>query len=182
MRGQLAEIVGDPLTAQAIPGDFGPADLAARAGVRRSGDAHRYLRQVGGALGVAVHAPFLDAEVIRTALSVPPQTRTEPWSYKPLLGEAMAGLVPAEVRRRRTKGDYSAEDYRGARNSATALHGLLRDSRLADLGVIEPGKVEPVLDRMTSGIAVPMGPINMLLATEVWLRGADAKVGVPVRC
>jgi asparagine synthase (glutamine-hydrolysing) len=182
MRRQLAEIAGDPATARVIPDHFGPTDLAALADVRRSGDAHRYLRQVGAPLGLAVHAPFLDTDVMRTALSVPPQTRTEPWSYKPLLVESMAGLVPAEVLRRRTKGDYSAEDYRGARNSASVLRGLLRDSRLADLGVIQPAKVEPVLDRMTSGIAVPMGQVNMLLATEVWLRGADAKVGVPVKC
>lgn len=182
MRRQLAEIADDPATARVIPGDFGPADLTALADVRRSGDAHRYLRQVGASLGLAVHAPFLDADVIRTALSVAPQARTEPWSYKPLLSDALEGLVPAEVLRRRTKGDYSAEDYRGARNSVSALRGLLRDSRLADLGVIEPGRVESVLDRMTSGIAVPMGPINMLLATEVWLRGAGAKMDVSVRC
>lgn len=182
MRRQLAEIADDPATARVIPDGFGPAELAAQADLRRSGDAHRYLRQVGASMGLAVHAPFLDADVIRAALSVPALARTEPWSYKPLLGEAMAGLVPAEVLGRRTKGDYSAEDYRGARNSASALRGLLRDSRLADLGVIEPGAVESVLDRMTSGIAVPLGPINMLLATEVWLRGTETKVGARVRC
>jgi asparagine synthase (glutamine-hydrolysing) len=182
MRRQLAEIAGDPATARVIPDDLGPADVAALADLRRSGDAHRYLRRLGASMGLAVHAPFLDADVIRATLSVPALARTEPWSYKPLLREAMAGLVPAEVLSRRTKGDYSAEDYRGARSSAGALRGLLRDSRLADLGVIESGAVESVIDRMTSGIAVPMGPINMLLATEVWLRGTEAKAGVPVRC
>jgi asparagine synthase (glutamine-hydrolysing) len=182
IRRQLAEIADDPSTARMIPDEFGPADLATLADLRRSGDAHRYLRQMGASMGLAVHAPFLDTDVIRAALSVPAQERTEPWSYKPLLGEAMAGLVPTVVLRRRTKGDYSAEDYQGARNSANALRGLLRDSRLADLGVIEPGAVDSVLDRMTAGIAVPVGPINMLLATEVWLRGAESKVGAPVRC
>jgi asparagine synthase (glutamine-hydrolysing) len=182
MRRRLAEIAGDPATVRMIPDGFGPADLATQADVRRSGDAHRYLRQVGASMGLAVHAPFLDSDVIRASLSVPAVARTEPWSYKPLLGEAMTGLVPAEVLRRRTKGDYSAEDYRGARNSAAPLRGLLRDSRLADLGVIEPGAVESVLDRMTSGISVPLGPVNMLLATEVWLRSTETKAGAPIRC
>lgn len=182
MRRQLADIASDPATARGVPADLGPAGLAAVADLRRSGDAHRYLRQAGALLGIAVHAPFLDAEVIGAALSVPARTRADPWSYKPLLRAAVAGLVPAEVLSRRTKGDYSAEDYRGARNSAGALRGLLRDSRLADLGVIEPGAVEPVLDRMTAGVAVPLGPVNMLLATETWLRGAEVKVGVPARC
>lgn len=179
MRRELAGIAGDPRTARSIPDDIGPADLAALADLRRSGDANRYLRQLGEPFGLPVHAPFLDTGVIRAALSVPAQTRADPRRYKPLLQAAMTGLVPAEVLSRRTKGDYSAEDYRGARHAASTLRGLLRDSRLADMGVIEPGAMDAVLDRMTAGVTVPLGPVNMLLATEIWLR-AEAKVGVPV--
>jgi asparagine synthase (glutamine-hydrolysing) len=182
MRRQLAEIADDPATATAVPNCCGPADLAAVADLRRSGDAHRYLRQLGAGVGLAVHAPFLDLDVVRSALSVPSQERTEPWSYKPLLGAAMAGLVPPAVLGRRTKGDYSAEEYRGARGSAKALRGLLRDCRLADLGVIEPNAVMSALDRMTSGVAVPIGQMNTLLATEIWLRGTEARIGVSARC
>jgi asparagine synthase (glutamine-hydrolysing) len=179
MRRELADMASDPETARGIADDAGPADLAALADLRRSGDAHRYLRQLGEPLGLAVHAPFLDTQVIKAALSVPAQTRADPRSYKPLLRAAMTGLVPAEVLSRRTKGDYSAEDYRGAREAAAALRGLLRDSRLADMGVVEPGAMDAVLDRMTAGVSVPLGPVNMLLATETWLR-TEAKVGVSI--
>ena len=130
-----------------------------------------------------MHAPFLDDEVIRAALSVPATRRADPWSYKPLLRAAMAGLVPDEVLGRRTKGDYSAESYCGARAAASALRELLRDSRLAELGVIEPAAVGTALDRMTAGVAVPLGPLTMVLATESWLRNADDMMtGVPVAC
>jgi asparagine synthase (glutamine-hydrolysing) len=132
---------------------------------------------------MAVHAPFLDTAAVRAALAVPAVTRADPWSYKPLLQSALTGLVPSEVFARRTKGDYSAEDYRGARRAITELRTLLRDSRLADLGVIEPGPVLAALDRMVTGIGVPLGPLNTLLATELWLRTMnDGREGVLSAC
>ncbi len=170
LRRQLADVADDPQTARAIPAGAGPADIAALAGLRRSGDAQRQLRALGHRYGVAVHAPFLDTAAVRAALAVPALTRADPWSYKPMLQAALTGLVPPGVFARRTKGDYSAEDYRGARQAATELRTLLRDSRLADLGVIEPGPVLGALDQMVTGIEVPLGPLNTLLATEVWLR------------
>jgi len=181
IRRELAGVAGDPGTVRDIPDGTGAADLAALADLRRSGDASRYLRQLGASLRLAVHAPFLDADVIRAGLGVPAQNRADPWVYKPLLRAAMAGLVPANVFSRQTKGDYSAEDYRGARESAGALRALLRESCLADMGVLEPGALDDVLDRMIAGVSVPLGQVNMVLATETWLR-AEAKVGMPVTC
>lgn len=172
LRRRLAELAGDPETARVVPQGAGPADLAALTDLRRSGDAQRHLRAVGGSCGLAVHAPFLDTAVVRAALEVPAVTRADPWSYKPMLRSALTGLVPTALLARRTKGDYSAEDYRGARRAIDGLRMLLHDSRLADLGVIEPRPVLAVLDRMAAGVAVPLGPLNMLLATEIWLRSA----------
>jgi asparagine synthase (glutamine-hydrolysing) len=183
LRRQLADVAGDPQTARAVPAGVGPADLAALADLRRSGDAQRQLRALGHRYGVAVHAPFLDTAAVRAALAVPALTRADPWSYKPMLRSALTGLVPPDVFARRTKGDYSAEDYRGARQAITELRTLLRDSRLADLGVIEPGPVLAALDRMVTGIGVPLGPLNTLLATELWLRTmGDGQAGVLSAC
>ena len=173
VRRQLAEVAADPATARALPPGASPADLAALTDVRRSGDTQRQLRELAASLGLEVHAPFLDRAVIKAALSVPAQVRASPWAYKPLLGAALDGLLPAEVLGRRTKGDYAAEQYAGARAALPALRAQLRDSRLAALGVIEPGAVSAVLDRMAAGLAVPLGPLNTLLATESWLRGTE---------
>ena len=176
-RRQLADHVADPATARALPDGTSPADLAALTDVRRSGDAQRQLRRLAALLGLEVHAPFLDNAVIQAALSVPAHVRADPRAYKPLLGAALDGLVPAEVLTRRTKGDYTAEDYAGVRAALPALRTLLRDSRLADLGVIEPAAVLAAADRMAAGVAVPLGPLNTVLATEAWLRGTDWRHG-----
>ena len=178
IRRELADIAADPMTARAVGPDIGPADLTALTDLRRSGDAQRHLRELAQPYGISVQAPFLDSEVITAALSLPSETRADPRSYKPLLSAALRGLVPAAVFDRRTKGDYAAEDYLGARAGSHALRDLLRDSRLAALGVIEPGALDATLDRMIAGVAVPLGPLNMLLATESWLRNADrAQIG-----
>lgn len=173
MRRELAGIAADPETAHAVPLTAGPADLSTLTSLRRSGQAQRHLRELAQSAGIPAQAPFLDSSVITAALSVPAETRADPRSYKPLLPATLGGLVPAEVFGRRTKGDYAAEDYLGARNASQRLRSLLRDSRLAALGVIEPGALDATIDRMLAGVAVPLGPLNMLLATESWLRSVD---------
>jgi asparagine synthase (glutamine-hydrolysing) len=182
MRQHLAEVAADPVTARSVPRDARPADLTALTELRHSAGAQRYLCQLGNRMGVAVHAPFLDNMIVRACLRVPASQRMDPWIYKPLLPSAMTGLVPDQVFDRRSKGDYTAEDYRGARRAAPRLRDLLHNSRLADLGVIEPGRVNTSLDRLFTGTTVPLGELNQLLATELWLRdldGADTWSGLP---
>ncbi len=182
-RHQLAEVAADPATVRALPSGASPADLAALTDLRRSGDAQRQLRQLAESLGLELHAPFLDAAVIRAALSVPASVRANPWTYKPLLGAALNGTLPADVLARRTKGDYAAEDYAGARVALPALRAMLRDSRLAALGIVDPAAVAAALDRMAAGVAVPLGPLNALLAAESWLRDRpEPGSGVEAAC
>jgi asparagine synthase (glutamine-hydrolysing) len=170
MRRHLAEVAADPLTAQVISPGLGPADAAVRTALRNSADAQRVVMETGWRLGLDVHAPMLDNAVIRAALSISPSVHADPHAYKPLLSAAMAGLVPGEVFDRQSKGNYAGEDYAGARRSAAAIRGLMQDSRLAALGIIEPAAVQVSLDKMIAGISVSLGPLNMLIATELWLR------------
>lgn len=173
LRRDLAERATDPATAALVGPATGPADMAALTELRQSADAQRHLRELGVAAGVRVHAPFLDNAVVGACLGVPPARRIDLARPKPLLAAALDGLVPAAVFQRRTKGDYSAEEYRGARAAGRHLHALLDDSRLADLGVIEPGPVRACLDRFLAGALVPMGAMAELIATEVWLRALE---------
>lgn len=184
IRQRLADIAGDPETASAIPEGATPADLAALTDLRRSAEAQLHLRELGRRLfGLAVHAPFLDSAVIRAATSIPAAERADPWSYKPLLRAAVTTMVPTEVLARRTKGDYSAEAYCGMRNAVGAVRELLRDSRLAAIGVLEPGAVLETVNRMAAGVEVPLGPLETVLATEVWLRtNTTIRAGAPPTC
>ncbi|WP_165977071.1 asparagine synthase-related protein [Nonomuraea diastatica] len=170
-RAELAARVADPALAERVDPDAGPAYTAMLTELRHSADAQRHLRELGAArTGVRVHAPFLDDQVVRACLAVPAPERADPAAAKPLLAEAMRGLVPGDIFSRRTKGDYSAEEYHGARASAGRLHRLIDESRLAALGVVEPGPVRAGLDRVLVGAPAPLGAMSQFMATERWLR------------
>lgn len=173
IRQQLAMRAGDQVTIASVRQGTTPADLAAKVQLRNAADAQRQLRDLGRDCGLPVHAPFLDGAVVSAVMSIPAANRADPWTYKPMLRSGVNGLVPEEVLSRQTKGDYSAEDYIGARRAMPALRALLRDPRLADLGIIEPKAVASTLRRMSAGVAVPLGALNMLLATELWLRATE---------
>jgi asparagine synthase (glutamine-hydrolysing) len=173
VRDRLAEVAADPATHRAIRPGLGPAGTASVTELRHSAEAQRHLRELGHHVGVRVHAPFLDDAVVRAGLAVTAEQRADPHVSKPLLRSALAGLVPGPLFDRRTKGDYTAEEYRGARSAAPAIRGLLADSRLAALGVIEPAAVRATLDRFFTGAPVPLAGIGWMLATEVWLRTLD---------
>ncbi|TYK51207.1 asparagine synthase-related protein [Actinomadura decatromicini] len=176
-RADLADLAAG---GSAVPGVRSAADMAARTELRHSADTQRHLRELGAGLGVAVHAPFLDDAVVAACLRVPASAKVAPDAFKPLLARAVHGLVPGEVLGRRTKGDYTGEDYRGARRAAAAIRGLLAGSRLADLGVVDPAAVGRTVDRLLAGVEVPLGSLNVLLATEAWLRSPAPPVpGLP---
>ncbi len=139
------------------------------AGVRSAAAAQRFLRTLGDRIGVAVHALYLDDAVVGALLDRP-EPRPDPARAKPQLADAVAGLVPDEVLTRRTKGAYQAEEYAGARAARREIAGLLRDSRLADLGVVDPAAVTTTLTRLNAGAQIPLSALGRLIALEVWLR------------
>ncbi|WP_062429634.1 asparagine synthase-related protein [Herbidospora daliensis] len=169
IRRELADVAADPSTARKLPAGVTPARHATLASLRSAADAQRFLRTLGDRLGVAVHAPYLDDAVIAAVLDGP-EPVPDPSRAKPLLADALAGLVPESVLGRRTKGAYQAEEYAGARAARRQITALLDDSRLADLGVVDPDAVRTTLTRLNAGAPVPLSALGRLVALEVWLR------------
>ncbi|WP_369215001.1 asparagine synthase-related protein [Streptomyces flavofungini] len=122
--------------------------------------------------GVGLAVPFLDDQVLHAALAVRPQDRNTPRRYKPLLAEAMRGIVPREVLERRTKGEFSADLYRGWQRNRGEILALMEDSRLAAHGLIDPGLLRRTLAGPHTS-AAPLGSLDATLAAEVWLRSLE---------
>ena len=178
-RAALAEAVGEPSLARAVPEGFSAFDLATLTELRASAETQGFMRELGQRHGVAVHAPYLDSEVVRACLGASVFDRVDASSAKPLLAAALGALVPAQVLARQGKGDYSGEDFRGARRAAAELAALFTGSRLAAAGVIDESAVQRSLHRLRAGVAIPMGPFNRMVATEIWLRRVAAGVAAP---
>ncbi|WP_066364522.1 asparagine synthase-related protein [Herbidospora mongoliensis] len=169
IRNDLADLAGDPATARKLSDGTTPARHAMLAALRSAAAAQRFLRTLGDHFGVAVHAPYLDDAVVGAVLDGP-EPDPDPARAKPRLADTLAGLVPEAVLTRKTKGAYQAEEYAGARAARPEISALLRDSRLADLGVIDPAAVAATLTRLNAGARVPLSALGRLVALEVWLR------------
>lgn len=149
------------------------ADGAALRTLHGHGAATRTFSQITRALGLPVHAPYFDNQVIDACLAVTAADRTTVDRAKPLLAAATADILPAALLKRRTKGDYTGCEYHGLRANARPLRELLADPYLAAAGILDPEGPRDVLRRGLTGVPIPMGALGAVIATERWLRALD---------
>lgn len=135
------------------------------------------LRNQAHALGLPHHAPYLDNSVVRAALAIPPTERASTTVQKPLLGAALHGLVPDWLLRRRTKGAYDGNAYRGLRRHSDVLHDLLTNSELAAEGWIDAQAARTELERLTAGVPGKLAALESLITAELWLH--QHRTGAP---
>jgi asparagine synthase (glutamine-hydrolysing) len=130
----------------------------------------RQWEQMSGRIGLPIASPFFDDRVIDVCLTVRPQERVTPWRYKPLLVEAMRGIVPDECLARTSKAQATLDAARGLREHRADLIAMWEDSRLAQLGLVDRDH----LIRLTERSDDPQLRHAVLYSTigcEVWLRG-----------
>ncbi|MFF1445318.1 lasso peptide isopeptide bond-forming cyclase [Streptomyces sp. NPDC058295] len=120
--------------------------------------------------GLPMASPFLDDRVIEACLAVRPSERVTPWTYKPVLGAAMRGIVPEACLRRSTKATASMDASNGLREHRADLLALWEDSRLAELGLVDAAELRRLARRPASpGLSDAI--LYSTIAAEVWLRG-----------
>jgi len=142
------------------------ADLSA---IRGGARLVRSLAQLVAPTGVSMAAPFLDDRVVEACQSVRPHERATPRRHKPLITEAMRGIVPARLQARRAKVDRSADKEAGIRANRGHLLVLCEDSRLADLGFVDTGQLRAACRYSISPDRLPE-PLQQTVACELWLR------------
>jgi asparagine synthase (glutamine-hydrolysing) len=132
----------------------------------------RQFEQMAAQLGVTLAAPYYDDRVIEAGLAVRPQERITPWRYKPLILEAMRGIVPDESLARQTKANGSGDSDPGLRRHRAELLALWEDSRLGRLGLIDAA----ALRELCTGPLPPeweLGGLDQTVACELWLRSLE---------
>jgi asparagine synthase (glutamine-hydrolysing) len=168
--GYAAELVRDRIagagSVQAL-GTRGRHDAVE--GIRVAGHEMRRVERLAARYGLTMVAPFLDDKVVEIALSVRPHERTTPWRYKPLVVEAMRGIVPDASLGRTTKAEGSDLLYRGLRAHRADVLALTDDMVLARLGLVDPVELRA---RCTGLWASELWPVALsrTLSCERWLR------------
>jgi asparagine synthase (glutamine-hydrolysing) len=128
----------------------------------------RQLDQMASRMGVTLAAPYHDDRVIEAGLAVRPQERITPWRYKPLILEAMAGIVPDESLTRQTKANGSCDADPGLRRHRGELLALWEESQLAQLGLIDAHALRETCIRPLPP-ELQFGGLDQTVACEVWL-------------
>lgn len=154
--------------AQDAPG-LGADAMALRA-IRRHGDLTRHAQRLASTWKINMQMPFFDDPVVSVCTRIPAIERTTMTAAKPLLAAALTGIVPAQVLERRSKGNYTTSEYAGLRAAGAQLRRLMAAPRLADLGLIEPGRIQPILEAAIAGTTSPTGALGDVIAAELWLR------------
>ncbi len=146
--------------------DYGQLTLLEIQAVGRSARADAQLAET---FGIMLRNPFTGSAVIDAALSVPAWERGDPWHYKPLLTDALEGLLPPAIAGRTTKGAFDAEHHRGMRANLPALLSLA-DGHLAALGLVNPPRLRAAVRNAAAGLPTSFGLLEPTLAAETWLR------------
>jgi len=119
--------------------------------------------------GVQITAPFLDDNVMEACMRASTHVRNNPWSYKPLLQEAMQGIVPQENLSRTTKSEGSNIEYQGLRANAEKLVALCENSFLEELGLIDSKILRGICTTQNLSVFMPYA-ISISMSCERWLR------------
>ena len=110
--------------------------------------------------------------MIEAGLAVRPEERVTPWRYKPLIVEAMRGMVPDQSLTRQTKANGSGDVEPGLRRHRAELLALWEDSRLGALGLVDAAALREACTRPLPP-DLQFGVLDQLVACEVWLRSLD---------
>ncbi|GLZ29267.1 asparagine synthase [Lentzea sp. NBRC 105346] len=169
-RRLFAEAAGD---AEPFHDDRGQHGTLAN--LRAYSHSYRMMARTFRSGGLALRLPYLDDRVAEAVLAVRLSERTTPWRYKPLLVEAMRGVVPDAVLARRTKGEFSVDAHSGLRDHLPGIMDLFADSMLAERGLIDVGVLRTRLlgaHRDNHGLLA----LDATLSTELWLRAVSGLV------
>lgn len=138
---------------------------------RKNGDWMRWY--VAAPQGMMIAHPFLDPRVVCFGLGVLTRFRGEPGRAKPLLAEAMRGLLPDSIRNRRRKGNFNEPYFLGLARNLPQLEALVRHAPIDDLGLFDKDILVECLHQAAQGITSASGAralsrLNLSLAFIQW--------------
>ena len=116
--------------------------------------------------------PFLDRELLQFLMSLPDDVAYHQHRLKPLLRDALRGVVPDAILERRDKGDYTSAIRRGQLPLTVTLELLEGLRRPVEFGLMSRRSAAKTLARLRNGddIAHHEDDAMMLLSLDIWLR------------
>jgi asparagine synthase (glutamine-hydrolysing) len=117
--------------------------------------------------------PYLHRPLVEMALCLPPEMCVRPHAHKWVLREAMRGILPDFVRTRVGKGSGNGLNAWSLAHEPTLAGTLLRQSVLADLGLINVSRVRAAMRSTSKGghhEGAVSARVQATLDVELWLQ------------
>ena len=119
---------------------------------------------------IEMRYPFLDRSLVEFGLAVPWERKVHPYARKPILRRAMRGILPEPLRMRAAKIGADQAVYLAIAREWEQLEPLVRESRLADLGMVDGAELRNALQLARHGHSSQLAVLFWTLAAEVWVR------------
>ncbi|MEM9271822.1 MAG: asparagine synthase-related protein [Cyanobacteria bacterium P01_F01_bin.143] len=103
-------------------------------------------------LGIHISDPFLDRRLITFCLGLPRELREVPGVPKPLLQEAMKGILPEPIRTRKFKRNFNEVYWKGLAKNLPYLEDMVRRSSIDELGIFDKSQLIQVMRQHAIGI------------------------------
>src|SRR5262249_9753111 len=137
----------------------------------RTGDLGRWY--LSTPRGMLVTHPFLDPRLLRYCLGV--HARVGPFprdTPKPILAEAMRGVLPETLRTRPKTGFFDEPDFRGLGRHLPTLEALVRRAPVDDVGFLDRDALIDCLRQSALGVGnarIQLDRVNLTLSLLRWL-------------
>ncbi|MGW4162866.1 asparagine synthase-related protein [Streptomyces sp. NPDC004788] len=143
-------------------------------GIRESARPVRQISRLAARLGVTLTAPYYDDRVLEAGLAVRPEDKRPPSAYKPLVKEAMRGIVPAASLDRPAKSPGMCDLDAALRAHRAEVLALFDGSRLGRLGLIDEAALRDLCTGPLRNHPYDLhDALYQAVACELWLRARE---------
>jgi asparagine synthase (glutamine-hydrolysing) len=125
--------------------------------------------------GCAYTHPYSHRPLVEFMMTIPSSITCRPDEPRRLMRRALAGIVPDQVLRRRSKGTYDAVFYRCLRPFAVTIRADIDHMRLVQAGFIDAGNIGDRLQRFLEGQECNESQLRQVILLEMWLRGRERR-------
>lgn len=124
--------------------------------------------------------PFAHRPLVEFMLAIPGEQLSAPGATRSLMRRAFAGLVPARILRRNSKGYYPPAAFRAARRLVASMVPVT-DLEVVQRGWIDPGQLRSAIQALTDGGGQTGGDIHAVLRLEAWLHARRERSAISIR-
>lgn len=125
--------------------------------------------------GIEVSYPFAHRPLVEFLQAIPLDQLMRPGENRVVMRRMLAGILPDEIAKRRTKGNPGEAIFRAIAREAGRLRSVFEDSRLCERGYIEKEPLFAALDRARHGYETHSVFLVQTILLEFWLRDLELR-------